>query len=108
MRTVGNVVEGAMPKQTIETIPRRTVIITLRWSLMIDFKNPQNYKKNKKERKTVIILHILQIHITLYHGYRTVLIHCHLLRKSHLSSHKNSLYEQLEEACDGFTAPALC
>lgn len=51
MRTVGNVVEGAMPKQTIETIPRRTVIITLRWSLMIDFKNPQNYKKKQKGKK---------------------------------------------------------
>lgn len=46
--------------------------------------------------------------MTLDHSYRTVQIHCHLLIKSHLSSHKNSLCEQLEEACDGFTAPALC
>lgn len=57
MRTVGNVVEGAMPKQTIETIPRRTVIITLRWSLMIDFKNPQNYKKKTKRKEKQLLFY---------------------------------------------------
>lgn len=42
MRTVGNVVEGAIPKQTIEMIPRRPVRTTLRWSLMMDFKHSPN------------------------------------------------------------------
>ncbi|TNN89716.1 hypothetical protein EYF80_000319 [Liparis tanakae] len=44
MRTVGNVVDGAMPKQTMEMIPRRLVKITLRWSLMTDFTPSQNCK----------------------------------------------------------------
>lgn len=45
--TVGSVVDGAMPKRMMEKIPRRTVTITLRWSLMIDFKHSQNYKEKK-------------------------------------------------------------
>lgn len=47
IKTVGNVVDGAMPKQIMETIPRRTETTTLRWSLMIDFKHSQNCKGKK-------------------------------------------------------------
>lgn len=48
MSIESNVVDGAMPKQRMEIIPRKTVTITLRWSLMIDFKHSQNYKGEKK------------------------------------------------------------
>lgn len=44
-RTVGNVVQGAIPKQTMETSPSRTARMTLRLSLMPDFKHSQNCKE---------------------------------------------------------------
>ena len=53
MRIVGNVVDGNIPKQQMETIPRRTATMALRWSLMMDFMHSQNYKGNENRyRKT--------------------------------------------------------
>lgn len=56
MRTVANVVDGAIPKQTMEMTPRSPEMITLRWSLMIDFKHSQNCKE-KKARSLIDVTH---------------------------------------------------
>lgn len=47
-RTVGNVVDGAIPKQTMETSPSRTARMTLRLSLMTDFKHSQNCNERQE------------------------------------------------------------